>query len=322
MTPPIRMVSVPVDEYGRLIEVCNGLIGELSDPGTEALAAVYCAERILHIALTAAPVREEGGAVDADTILEMAAKAVEDHQKIGREWIKGSLWDDLTREASARIRALKADVRAQPPALTTAFMTRAKHLLDLAEKAEDDALEGDEGCVWPVEALRVAYTDLSALATREEAPAEAGEAFLSWLEREIDEESCDIGATHQEGGSATERERSRLVTLSDVRAKYLALRAQPPAREDAQPVAPWGHAVKFGANGWGFADDEDPDAIDALKADPEYQVLALYTHPVPDALRVAVEALAELSNVGMVGRARHIASQALLDLAALQQDGQ
>lgn len=59
--------------------------------------------------LTAAPVRD-GGAVDASAILEMAASAVEDHQKQGREWIKGSLWDDLTREASGRIRALKADL--------------------------------------------------------------------------------------------------------------------------------------------------------------------------------------------------------------------
>ncbi|QBQ49060.1 hypothetical protein [Brevundimonas naejangsanensis] len=63
MTRPIGIVSVPAEEYRRLIDVCNNLIGELSDPGTEALAAVYCAERILHIALTATPVREERGSV-------------------------------------------------------------------------------------------------------------------------------------------------------------------------------------------------------------------------------------------------------------------
>lgn len=56
-------------------------------------------------------------------------------------------------------------------------------------------------------------------------------------------------------------------------------------REEAQPVEPWGHAVKFGANGWGLADDEDPDAIDALKADPEYQVIALYEQPLRQRMR-------------------------------------
>lgn len=71
-TPASRMVSVPVDEYGRLIKVCNGLIGELSDPGTEALAAVYCAERILHGGLTAAPVREEAGAEPDKSLLRPA----------------------------------------------------------------------------------------------------------------------------------------------------------------------------------------------------------------------------------------------------------
>lgn len=47
----------------------------------------------------------------------------------------------------------------------------------------------------------------------------------------------------------------------------------------AQPSAGaqvWCHVVKYKANGWGFAEDEDPDAIDALRADPDYQVVALY----------------------------------------------
>src|SRR5690606_5181446 len=113
----------------------------------------------------------EGGAVDIDAILEMAAKAVEDHQRVGREWVKGSSWDDLTREASGRIRALTSTARADAHAAAAASAAAAERVLDRAERAEDDALEGDEGCVWPGEALRVAYTDLSALATREEAPA-------------------------------------------------------------------------------------------------------------------------------------------------------
>ena len=34
-------------ELERLVGVANNLIGEVEDPGTEALAAVYCAEKIL-----------------------------------------------------------------------------------------------------------------------------------------------------------------------------------------------------------------------------------------------------------------------------------
>ncbi|AJW99614.1 gp38 domain protein [Burkholderia gladioli] len=51
-------------------------------------------------------------AVDAvairDAALEAAAAAVEDHQRAGREWVNSSLWGSLSREAAARIRALKA----------------------------------------------------------------------------------------------------------------------------------------------------------------------------------------------------------------------
>ena len=39
--------------------------------------------------------------------LEEAAAALEDHRRAGREWVPGSLWDTLSREAAARIRALK-----------------------------------------------------------------------------------------------------------------------------------------------------------------------------------------------------------------------
>ncbi|AMG89627.1 hypothetical protein [Bordetella bronchiseptica] len=40
--------------------------------------------------------------------LEEAAGALEDHRRAGREWVPGSLWDALSREAAARIRALKS----------------------------------------------------------------------------------------------------------------------------------------------------------------------------------------------------------------------
>lgn len=53
-------VNVPREEYERIIGVAEGLIRELSDPGTEAMAAVWCARRILDEAamLAAAPKAE------------------------------------------------------------------------------------------------------------------------------------------------------------------------------------------------------------------------------------------------------------------------
>ena len=45
--------------------------------------------------------------------LEEAAAALEDHRRAGREWVPGSLWDTLSREAAARIRALKKPQAAQ-----------------------------------------------------------------------------------------------------------------------------------------------------------------------------------------------------------------
>lgn len=46
----------------------------------------------------------------AGIVLEEAAKAFSDHDKAGREWVRGSLWDTLTNEGVARIRALAKGV--------------------------------------------------------------------------------------------------------------------------------------------------------------------------------------------------------------------
>ncbi len=67
------------------------------------------------------------------------------------------------------LRVALSALRAHPQAPTASFMAKAKNLLDLAEKAEEEALDGDEGCVWPVEALRAAYDDLA------QPPARSGE---------------------------------------------------------------------------------------------------------------------------------------------------
>jgi len=108
-----------------------------------------------------------------------------------------------------------------------------------------------------------------ALATREEAPAEAG--ALSEAMRRLAED-----AENEAGLGAGMLGGARIA--ADIRTVLSALRAQPPAREDAQPVA-WRRALSpidghftysnVGDEGW------EP----------------LYAHPAPDALRVAVEAL-------------------------------
>lgn len=200
MTPPIRMVSVPVDEYGRLIEVCNGLIAELSDPGTEALAAVYCAERILH--LTAAPVREEGGAVDWDAkdqeLIERGLRTIRTHDAVrylrdalsattarlaGYDWNADP--DGVTKQqgdafaAADRVFAdLDAAVASHPeielPECQTcggtgkieeAARTTGANQHSACVRTCDDC----DGCGFAPD------DDPPALATREEAPAEAGE---------------------------------------------------------------------------------------------------------------------------------------------------
>lgn len=43
----------------------------------------------------------------ADRALEAAAHAFEQHNREHRQWVKGSLWGNLTTEGCARIRAMK-----------------------------------------------------------------------------------------------------------------------------------------------------------------------------------------------------------------------
>ena len=49
---------------------------------------------------------EEYGLACAIAALEAAIEAVGQHNRKGREWIPGSMWDNLTAEAVGRIRAL------------------------------------------------------------------------------------------------------------------------------------------------------------------------------------------------------------------------
>ena len=78
----------------------------------------------------------------------------------------------------------------------------------------------------------------------------------------------DDGITHAmiAAGSAVE-DRANVVAV------FKAMRAA------SGEAVPWCHVVKYQENGWEFAPDEDPDAIDALLADPDYQVITLYAWP-------------------------------------------
>lgn len=102
---------------------------------------------------------------------------------------------------------------------------------------------------------------------------------------------------------------------------------KPPAREDAQPVA-WRLRPNDGLTyDWAVV-QSDPNKTAKVRADL-YDVEPLYTHPAPDALRVAVEALEALAGEeGDCGEKvyvpctwkpfREVARQALATLAALQ----
>lgn len=181
--------------------------------------------------LTAAPVREEGGAVDPQIIKRLQAEA-----------------DD--------------------PGITDSVMVFGPDL----------------------RALLRAY---ASLATREEAPAEAGEN-VNWKA----EYEAVCGQTIQDREAIAKIiDPKAFVPMEDVIGMrkalskadaILALRAQPPAREDAQPVG-----------------TVTPEAIENLKAGgssairpPHHAGVALYTRPAPDALRVAVEALEPFAAFG------------------------
>lgn len=99
---------------------------------------------------------------------------------------------------------------------------------------------------------------LAALATREEAPAEAGE----------------------------------LVQDEDFHGSFSMPYSQPQAREDALPVA-WRYKARLSdlaRSHWHYT-DRDPSAAKTIT-----DIQPLYTHPAPDALRVAVEALEKIAD--------------------------
>lgn len=116
----------------------------------------------------------------------------------------------------------------------------------------------------------------NALATSEEAQAEAGDRALELKER-IDQLMDERHFPAHLFDTCEE--------LKDIAEELSALHAQPPAREDAQP---YGWTIQ-GSNAI-FVSEKVAEARIA-KWRRGKGPIALYTHPTPDALRVAVEAL-------------------------------
>lgn len=123
------------------------------------------------------------------------------------------------------------------------------------------------------------------LATREEAPAEAGED-VNWKAEY--EAACAARISDRQKSQEVINERDKWV--AELLQERAALRVQPPAREDAQPFM------------FAYEDVDKPGDWRAFR----HQIRrtdgsicpgrALYTHPAPDALRVAVEALETTRN--------------------------
>lgn len=126
----------------------------------------------------------------------------------------------------------------------------------------------------------------AALATREEAPAEAGDRSATPLADELE----DMARCMDKSDGA----------IPCLLASAKMLRAQPQAREDAQPVAS-AYRVRPEMNDpeeWTLMHPER--AFDYLDR-PGWETQPLYTHPAPDALRVAVEAIRAEINAPLTG---------------------
>lgn len=123
---------------------------------SDRLALEWCAEQ--PEALAALKAAADGSAVIGDG--STADKIIDGPGawmfRIDGKW-ELSITDPRERLTLAPEDVISVPISAQP---TADFVAKAKHLLSLAEEAEDKALVGDEGCVWPVEALRAAYAAL------------------------------------------------------------------------------------------------------------------------------------------------------------------
>lgn len=313
MTPPIRMVSAPVED---LIDIVEGIGGiqhgtwrdeqghRLKD--TPAWAAFYVAARN-----AAAPVREEGGVVSE------AVKIATDLHHAYEKLIYGL-----------------------PKYLEAENLTDEENMIRKA---------------WIT--LDVTAHRLAALATREEAPVEAGEddGMFLLMKRDLYYRPNAMGYTgikdnagrYTEAEAASHADEASGVTairasdapdfspacfddlarqhlekkLDDARREIAALRAQPQAREEAQPVG-YAHASAL-EGGYGHMTLFEDNM-------PRLHDLPLYTTPpAPEAekLRVAIREEIKLWADTRWPKSHGIGSKGWVDgltnrvLAALRQEG-
>ncbi|GEM_PF-3394171 len=257
MTPPIRMVSVPVEptgpysaEFGAIHhEAERGYLFSIHpESAAKEVARALNHAAAVEAAATAAPVREEGGAV-AELI-----EAAEECLRLGNSTCEDT--PENRKRCRARSRLMKLTT---PKAIIAALATREE--APACKKCGGKGYtqyEGGEGEGYP------SRPEIEACSCREEAPAEAGE----WITGEALHE---IMASFE--GQAD---------VSEIAAKInaaIALRAQPQAREEAQPV----HALEI---------VRDPTVEGAKR------FVGVTTPPAPEAekLRVAVEALEKIAS--------------------------
>lgn len=175
---------------------------------------------------------------------------------------------------------------------------------------------------------------VATLATREVAPAEGAGERIDWQQQD-----AVAGALHAVLPLDVDWQHMRVAGKAFVDT-LVALRARssaPPAREDAQPVAYDARKLKKGDQVWIRATVVDPctsccavsmktvhRAIHPLIRPEDVSI----THPAPDALRGAVEALERIATVDMGGgflgaqACRQVATKALSDVKANQKGGE
>lgn len=258
MTPPIRMVSVPVewhredDEHCRLIysliqrgwrkgqpvmvndvmiriEACNGSDTDIG-PITDAIQA----------ALTAAPVREEGGAVEgtgAKAIIRNGQIVISIDVDALPLILSGSIAlnavagtfkvTDAAIFAKEVCYALNAEKEDGTTRVHMMFDSAFNHAIDQGAEGVEEISEDE----FETEAARLQEEARSALATREEAPEEAGElqGAIAFME----------GAAVMLGRGEMPAPGSQYAAAwwKAHAAVLSAIRAQPKVREEAQPVA-------------------------------------------------------------------------------------
>lgn len=330
MTPPIRMVPVPIALPLKLIDTLK------------PLAIVAEKLKHCHVVEVCEPTADNPSRTTIPMPREWFERTADDLEAIAILMHGAGV---LSEGQAATLTGLdRVEVRKQVDALTAApvreegggwsavrnvFVTYAGRFSQAARYEEASAIAD------------MAAHDLAALATREEALAEAGEidlyddkvqAGIAWTMRQWGEtlglKTWDMGDGSESVEGDVGAEIHTILVDAGLRDpetnEMAALRAQPQAREDAQPVA-WlvgkgGGAILTRAAAWA-----------AGKRDQGVSVTPLYTHPAPDALRVAVEALEKIKAVRVCKESaniwtgadacRKIATEALAALQAEQKGG-